>query len=153
MPLTRQEIIDFASRYVAPEQIGDFPFDGDIFCLLDRKLIEGKVLKEEEGWQFRGYGVCSGYSLDSEVKPAGKWLWMHFVSLAVFPPAPQTMRLQPPHVVRGRFQDPSRTREYRIIKVDLKKENPAAVKGVSPKDITQEELLKARIVPFRKRKS
>jgi hypothetical protein len=153
MALSRQEIIDYASRYVAPEQIGDFPFDGDIFCLLDRKLIEGKVLKEEEGWQFKGYGVCSGYSLDSETKPAGKWLWMHFVSFTTFPPSPQTIKLQPPHVVKGRFHDPARTREFRIIKVDMKKENQGAGKDISPKEIPQEELIKARIVPFRKKKS
>jgi hypothetical protein len=150
--LSRQEIIDYASRYVVPEQIGDFPFDGDIFCLLDRKLIEGKALKEEEGWQFKGYGICSGYSLDSEAMPAGKWLWMHFVSLTTFPPSPQTIKLQPPHVVKGRFHDPDRTREFRIIKVDMKKESHGAGKDISPKEMPQDELIKARIVPFRKKR-
>jgi hypothetical protein len=147
MSLTKQEIIDYASRYVAREAITDFPFDGDLFCLLGRKLVEGKELKEEEGWSFEGYANCTGYTLDSDAKQAGKWLWMHFMSLATFPPSPQTIKLQPPHVVKGRFHDPSRTREYRIIKVDLKK-SPLT----SDDKIPSLDLVKGKIVPFRKKK-
>jgi hypothetical protein len=151
MALTRQEIIEYASRYVAPEQVGDFPFEGDLFCLLDRKLIEGKELKDEEGWRFQGYGICSGYAIDGAAKPAGKWLWMHFVSLTAFPPSPQTIKLQPPHVVRGRFHDPSRTREFRILKVDLKKGSTISEKGIHQEAVPRKDPVKGKIVPFRRK--
>jgi hypothetical protein len=147
MSLTRQEIIDYASRYMAPDAGVDFPFDGDLFCLFGRELIEGKELKEEEGWGFQGYGICSGYTVDTAAKPAGKWLWMHFLSLTIFPPSPQVFKLQPPHVVKGRFQDPSHTREFRIIKVGMKKSGHAA-----EKDIPAPDPVKGKIVPFRKKK-
>jgi hypothetical protein len=78
---------------------------------------------------------------------------MHFVSLSTFPPSPQTIKLQPPHVIKGRFHDPARTREFRIIKVDMKKENQSAGKDVSLKEMPQEESIKGKIVPFRKKKS
>ena len=147
MSLTRQEIIDYASRYVTLAESNDFPFDGDLFCLLGRKLSENKAVKEEEGWGIQGYGICSGYTLDNEGKPPGKWLWMHFVSLATFPPSPQTIKLQPPHVVKGRFHDPSRTREFRIIKVDVKKSSQ-----IREKDIPAADPAKGRIIPFRKKR-
>ncbi len=117
MTLSRQEILDYAARYVSPEAITEFPFNGDLFCLLDRKLPDGKILAEEEGWVFHGYGICSGYLLDDQAKPAGKWLWMHFMSLSIFPPTPQVLKLQPPHVVKGRFFSPDRSVEFRILKV------------------------------------
>jgi hypothetical protein len=153
MSLTKQEIIDYASRYVAPEAITDFPFNGDLFCLLGRKLVEGRELKEEEGWSFEGYANCTGYTLDGDAKPAGKRLWMHFMSLATFPPSPQTIKLQPPHVVKGRFYDPSRTREFRIIKIDLKKEKVTAEKENSSMESPEKNPARGKIVPFRKKKS
>lgn len=153
MTLSKQEIIDFASRYITPDAVTDFPFNDDLFCLLGRKLTEGRKLKEEEGWGFQGYGICSGYTLDGGTKPVGKWLWMHFVSLMTFPPSPQTIKLQPPHVVKGRFHDPSRTREFRIIKVDLKKERPVQESGPSQIEVLQKVPVEGKIVPFRKKKS
>ena len=146
MALSREEIIDYASRYVAAEAITDFPHDGDFFCLLCRELPEGKVLAEEEGWVFQGYGICSGYLLDDEAKPPGKWLWMHFLSLAVFPPAPQVFKLQPPHVVKGRFQDPARTREFRLVKMNFNKTDGKRQEKVSQGG------KEGNVVPFRKKK-
>lgn len=166
MLLTRQEIIEYASRYVTPEETTDFPIEGDLFCLLGRDLPEGKVLAEEEGWQFQGYGICLGYTLDQDCKPEGKWLWMHFASLATFPPGAQVFKLQPPHVIRGRFQNPTRKSEFRIIKVNLKKSLHQAVTEAGgkreeaslPEDgrpgITGPESSgKSKIVQFRKKKN
>jgi len=119
MGLSRQEIIDYASRYVGPGEAVDFPHDGELFCLIARKLPEGKTLADEEGWSFQGYGICLEYALDSETNPPGKWLWMHFASLVAFPPTRQMFQLQPPHVVKGRFQNPARTEEFRFIKISL----------------------------------
>jgi hypothetical protein len=155
LALTRQEIIDYASRYVLPNEIGDFPFDGDLFCLLERELPEGKVLAEEEGWGFLGYGICAGYAIDSDSKPAGKWLWMHFASLATFPPSAQVFKLQPPHVVKGRFQDPGRSKEFRIIKVGVKKNEDSTITAGVPKDPsikTTDDPFTGKIVQFRKKK-
>jgi hypothetical protein len=126
MSLSQQEIIDYASPYVDSGEAVDFPFNGDLFCLIGRDLPEGKILAEEEGWSFQGYGVCLGYTLDQEAKPTGAWLWMHYASLAVFPPAQQVFKLQPPHVVKGRFQNPGRTNEFKIIKINLHKSSDSA---------------------------
>ena len=158
MPLTKQDIIDYASRYATPEEHTDFPMDSDLFCLLGREIPDNKVLAEEEGWQFQGYGVCLGYTLDEEAKPAGKWLWMHFASLSAFPPEAQVFKLQPPHVVKGRFFDPSRTREFRIVKVNLKKAGNVAgpqerEKKAAVKDVQDGDRTKGKIVKFRKKKA
>jgi hypothetical protein len=158
MFLSQQEIIDYASRYVASDEMGDFPGEGDLFCLIGRDLPEGKILAEEEGWAFQGYGICLGYTLDQEAKPVGKWLWMHFASLTVFPPAEQVFKLQPPHVVKGRFQNPGRTKEFRIIKVKLN-QSSAQAEGRSGKDVALDHEFsvpldtKGKIVKFRRRKT
>jgi hypothetical protein len=117
MGLAREEITNLALRYIAAEEIGDFPFEGDLFCLLIRQLPADRVLPEAEGWAFNGYGICTGYAYDDDVKPHGKWLWMHFASLAAFPPVAQVLKLQPPQVVKGRFHSADRTHEIRIVKV------------------------------------
>jgi hypothetical protein len=117
--IPKNEIIDLALRYVSADEIADFPFDGDIFCMLSRELPPDRIVPEEEGWTFNGYGICTGYTFDEDAKPHGKWLWMHFASLALFPPVAQTLKLQPPHVVKGRFQSADRTHEIRIVKVSL----------------------------------
>lgn len=117
--LSKNEIIDLALRYISPEEITDFPYNSDLFCLLIRTLPENRILNDEEGWAFNGYGVCTGYSFDEKVKPPGKWLWMHFASLATFPPVAQVLKLQPPHVIKGRFQSVDRTHEIRIVKVAI----------------------------------
>jgi len=158
MPLSKQDIIDYASRYAEPDAHTDFPMDNDLFCLLGRELPDNKVLAEEEGWLFQGYGVCLGYALDEDAKPAGKWLWMHFASLSAFPPAAQVFKLQPPHVVKGRFFDPARAREFRIVKVSLKKAGAGAEKDppVSPdkaKDGLTGSAAKGKIIKFRKKGS
>ena len=175
MALSRQEIIDYASRYVEPGAITDFPHDGDLFCLLGRELTEGKPLAEEEGWVFQGYGVCSGYLPDEEAKPAGKWLWMHFLSLGSFPPSPQVLKLQPPHVVKGRFHDPTRTKEFRILKVHFtRSEAPASARSARSANSKDSEavpvvppqhakanksrrktsaIMQENVVPFRKKKT
>lgn len=158
MPLTKHEIIDYASRYATPHEHIDFPMDSDLFCLLGREIPDNKVLTEEEGWQFQGYGVCLGYTLDEEAKSAGKWLWMHFASLSAFPPTAQVFKLQPPHVVKGRFFDPSRTREFRIVKVNLKKAGSVVgsepqKKGIPEKGAQDTDGTKGKIIKFRKKKS
>jgi hypothetical protein len=115
--LSRQEIIDLASRYTSPEEIVDFPHNSDFFCLLQRVLPDNAVLADDKGWAFAGYGICTGYVIDETEIPAGKWLWMRFVSLAAFPPVSQTLKLQPPHVAKGRFQSSDRKIEFCILKI------------------------------------
>jgi hypothetical protein len=119
MNLSREELIDFALRYISQGEVADFPFDGDLYCILERDLTPDKILKDDEGWRFGGYNICKGYTLDDEAKPAGKWVWLKFVSLSAFPPTESFLKLQPPHVVKGVFQDPSRSHEYRLVKIDL----------------------------------
>ena len=115
--LTREKIIDLALRYISKDEVTDFPEEGDLFCFLERNLSENKVLKDSEGWTFAGYGICKGYDYDHESKPKGKWLWFYFTSLNTFPPTQQTFKLQPPHIVRGIFQNSQRSGEVKIIKI------------------------------------
>jgi hypothetical protein len=119
MPINREEILEYASRYVTEQEVRPFPMDGELFCLLERQLPTDRVLAEDEGWRFGGYGICLGYDLDHEEKPLGKWIWFNFVSLAGFPPAIQTLKLQPPHIARGSFQNQDRTAETRILALPL----------------------------------
>ena len=118
MSLSREEVLDLALRYITPDEAGDFPIKDDLFCFLQRELPDNRVLEEQEGWAFSGYGICKGYMHDDDSKPRGKWLWFTFLSLETFPPSVQNIRLQPPHVVKGRFQTPARDGEIRIIKID-----------------------------------
>jgi hypothetical protein len=118
--LSKQEIIDLASRYTAPEEIVDFPGTGDLFCMMQRSATETSPQGDDEGWKFAGYGICTGYTIDDSEVPAGKWLWMRFTSLAVFPPLSQALKLQPPHVAKGRFQSQDRGTDFRIMKISSK---------------------------------
>ncbi|MCK7516155.1 MAG: hypothetical protein MZV70_77380 [Desulfobacterales bacterium] len=130
----------YASRYVSPEEIVDFAHDNELFCILGRELPEGKMIADQEEWAFEEYGICLGYLLDDESKPAGKWLWMHFASLASFPPVRKVFKLQPPHVLKGQFQDPGRVREFRIVKVTVRQTGDSgAGKNVTPPPLHQKE--------------
>lgn len=158
MGLSRDEIRDLASRYITESEMTDFPFEGDVFSLLVRDVPDDKVLKDDDGWAFAGYGLCIGYVFDYEAKPRGKWLWMHFAGLTTFPPLPQSFKLQPPHVVKGRFSNPERTKEYRIVKIDLKNalnkiEEPVSDSENIPTGPTQEpsKATETKIIQFRKK--
>ena len=162
MELSRKEIVDLASRYISAEESLDFPYNGDLFCLLIRAVPTDRVLAEEEGWSFNGYGVCLNYTYDEESRPRGKWLWMHFASLSSFPPVAQVLKLQPPHILKGRFQSIDRTHEIRILKVavvgnnathDLpaKKTSPSVKQKKVPADTTGKQA--ENIVAFRKKKT
>jgi hypothetical protein len=117
MGLSRNEIIDYALRYIGQDEVTDFPCDGELFCFLEREVMPGKVQKDDAGWTFAGYQVLIEYTLDEDGRPMGKWLWMHFLSLTTFPPQTNAIKLQPPHIVKGQFQNSDRTRDIRMIKV------------------------------------
>ena len=159
MGLSREELINLASRYTTLDQAVDFPFDGDIFCILMRPVPENPDTKEEDGWIFNGYGVCIGYTMDEEAKPMGKWLWMHFASLNTFPPVSQVLKLQPPHIIKGRFQNATRTQDVKIIKMGTANMLGAPDKSSQSKEITEavaagkESFPEGKIVQFRKKKT
>lgn len=134
MPLSRDEIMEYAARYISDSEQTDFVFNGDLFGFLVRELPENKVLKDDEGWKFAGYGICISYDLDLEAKPAGKWLWMKFYDLTKFPPQTEYLKLQPPHVVNGGFQHPARTMETKMIPVRAEIESPAPSKTTEVPD-------------------
>lgn len=119
MSLTREELIEYAERYVPDCADAMFPMNGDPFCILERETGEDPALKDDEGWSFSSYGICISYEIDPEAKPPGKWILFNFLSLATFPPNLQTIKLQPPHIVQGLFHNPPRTSQTRIIPVPL----------------------------------
>ncbi len=129
MGLSRQEIIDHARRYIGDSEMTDFVHEGEVFCFVERQLGDKQAGKEEE-WRFGGYGVCLGYTLDEESRPAGKWLWFSYASLNTFPPARQSLKLQPPHIVRGIFQNAGRTTETRILKLSAEGMEPGNAPAV-----------------------
>ena len=100
--MEKQEILDLASRYVSVEK-ADFPMDGELFYFRIRELPENKILKEDEGWKFSGYGQILEYVIDTESKPAGKWVFMFYLDLTQFPLKENSLRLQPPHIADGVF--------------------------------------------------
>jgi hypothetical protein len=113
--LSREQILEYAGRYINTKK-ADFPMEGDLFYFLNRRTVPNKVLKENEGWQFAGYALCRGYSLDEDSKPAGKWIFMYYLDLARFPLVEQALKVQPPHVALGQFQTPDRQLEIRMSK-------------------------------------
>ena len=118
MPLKKEDITELALRYIEQDEIIDFPGEGDIFCIFERQVPVDRQLEENEGWGFAGYNLCRGYEFDRGTKPEGKWLLMDVISLTTFPPHRNQLRLQPPHVAKGRFQSPGRDREFRIVRID-----------------------------------
>lgn len=113
--MKREEIIEYASRYIDREDMVDFPNEGEIFAFLHRELPDNKILKDDEGWTFGGYGQLIEYELDMNAKPVGKWIDVHYLSLITFPPEERTIRLQPPHIVLGKFKDPTLTIETQMV--------------------------------------
>lgn len=155
MGLSKEEILDLASRYTSPNEVIDFPFEGDLFCLLSRSISQSQPTSEEQDWSFNGYGICIGYTIDEEAKPRGKWLWMHFASLVTFPPVTQVLKLQPPHVVKGSFHSADRSSEIRIIKISTGNALNALEKKLEPPKeevVSQEVADDKKIVKFRKKK-
>lgn len=114
MSLSKEQIRYYARRYVNDDEMVRFPKPGDLFSLLKREIPNDRVLGDRDGWEFECYGILLEYELDTEAKPLGKWIFMNYATLGRYPPWPLTFRLQPPHIVRGRFPDDSRTEEYKI---------------------------------------
>lgn len=152
MSLTKQEIVDLALRYISEDEIVEFPMDDDLFCIMGREIPEDKVLKDNEGWHFTGYGICKGYDYDYESKPQGKWLWFYFVSLNTFPPTKQCLKLQPPHIARGRFENADRSGEMKIVRIpDYFQEIGAEYKNEHQETTDQDS--NDNIIPFHRKKS
>ncbi len=61
-------------------------------------------------------------------------------------PRPQIFKLQPPYVAKRRFQDPGSSREYRILKVSLKKNDTG-----TGKETALEPTSAGKIIQFRKK--
>jgi hypothetical protein len=118
MSLTREQILEYAQRYVPDATGTDFPFNRDLFCFFERSSEYRDLANSTARWKFGGYAICLKYTLDEDTKPEGKWLWLHFVSLSTFPPARQVLKLQPPHVVLGEFQSSDRSMDIRIVRMD-----------------------------------
>ena len=122
--MTREEITEYALRYISQDEVTEFPMDGDLFCFVERPSEPGILKKDDEGWHFGSYGVCTGYVIDEDARPLGKWIWMNYLGLNAFPPEPQVIKLQPPHVVKGQFQNADRTHEIRILRIPALKGIP-----------------------------
>lgn len=122
MKLTREEIIDLALRYINKNELVDFPFTGDLFNFFMRTLNSDPDPEQATPWHFTGYGLCLGYEKDLHTKPEGKWLSFSFLSLDTYPPPEQTLKLQPPHIARGLFQNQGRTHEIKIQKINILKD-------------------------------
>ena len=115
--MTKDEITELALRYIENSEIIDFPEKNDLFCFLLRDLPTNRILAEEEGWNFGGYALCTGYEKDHETKPPGKWIWFNYLSLNTFPPKQEVTKLQPPHIAKGFYSSPDRETQIRIVKI------------------------------------
>ena len=143
MQISSEDIIEWASRYIAVEGCR-FPENNDLFIFLSRQVPENKVLKDGENWQFSGYGICAGYQADETAKPQGKWIYMDYYDLTTYPPQLRSLRLQPPHVALGKFFSQDRSLEIKMVKWE-RPEIPALELG------EEEEPKTDNIVAFRRR--
>lgn len=155
MGLSKEEIINLASRYIDKADMVDFPHENDVFALMVRpKVPDSTPLK---GLTFVGYCICKEYIYDETAKPLGKWLFMHYVSLSNYPPIAEVLRLQPPHVTTGEFDNTDRTVTFCFIKVTAK--DTASISFYDNSDEAlqeepiQEEVVKEKIVKFRTKSS
>jgi len=119
MPMSRKDIVDYATRYISVEEVTDFPMENDLFVFMVRPSDPARSPTDDTGWAFGGYGICLGHELDEEAKPIGKWVWTRFAGLLAYPPIVQTLKLQPPHVATGRFHTADRSQEVRMVKTSV----------------------------------
>jgi hypothetical protein len=155
MSLSRKEIIDYSLRYIPEQELVEFPHDGELFSFLQRDVAPDKARKDDEGWSFAGYGICLNYELDTEEKPAGKWIWFSFILLDTFPPKHSVMKLQPPHIAKGQFQNATRTAEIKILKIPLPTKATDAYapkKSMSGKNVSGVSSAKLIQFPAKKKK-
>jgi hypothetical protein len=118
MQLQKEDVIQYASRYIDRSDMKEFAGPGELFAMFQREKDPARAPDDDSGWEFMGYGYCRGYILDEQAKPRGKWLWMEHLFLGVYPPLRQSLRLQPPHVVLGRFSSADRSRDVLLEKVE-----------------------------------
>lgn len=112
--LSPEDILDYAARYI-DVSAADLIRPGELFAQFMRILDPKRVYKDEEKWQLIGYGLCSGYLADDTERPIGKWVFFEYWDLTHYPPQKITTRLQPPHIVLGKFQSFDRSTEFRMI--------------------------------------
>lgn len=101
--LSQEQIEELAARHVPIPKERTFPMQGEVFARLVRDVPSDRILKNEEGWMFAGYGQCLGYTVNEEAKPMGRSLWWWYWDLTTFPAQKVSFKLQPPQVVKGIF--------------------------------------------------
>lgn len=110
----REKIIELAiSVGEDPSKFIDFPSKEEVFVLLSTPIGV-----KDSPIVFNGYYRCDGYEIDYDYKPAGKWITMYQTNLSIYPPVKNHLRLQPHHIVLGRFQNQDRTVQFSILKID-----------------------------------
>lgn len=147
--LSKDEIINYASRYVNPGEEIDFPMEGDVFVLFIKKSAD-------QQYSFSGYFVCEGYRLNHESKCEGSWLIMDFYSLSTAPPRKGIFHLQSPHVVKGKWDSADRSENFKMLKFDAVKNIPEELNQMGEQvQETKEEQVKddsnCKILKFRKK--
>lgn len=109
-----EEILDLALRYIDESECGVIARPNELFALFVRPIASaGKTAGD---WIFVCYGLVLDYFVNLE-KPRGKWITLKYISFDSFPPKPSSIRLQPPHIAKGYFQNFDRTSEMKIVAV------------------------------------
>jgi hypothetical protein len=108
--------LDLASRYISPNEAIDFPFEGDLFCLLSHSISQDQPASRRK----------VGYLTDMEsvsVTPSmkkqnpGKMALDAFCQSGCIPSGNPGVKTSTSHVVKGYFQSADRSHEIRIIKI------------------------------------
>lgn len=128
MNISKKEIIELALKYITRNEIILFPDQGDFFALCYKSLSE-----LNKGYNLLFYGLCLNYSVDEMEKPYGKWITMEFLNFGSFPPHREILKLQPPHIATGKFQNPERTMELYIIKIPIRGQLNNIEEKIEPK--------------------
>ena len=108
-----EEIRELALRYIDKSECCEIARPNELFALFIRQLPPDK--KNGDEWFFICYGMLLDYTTDRNEKPFGKWITMKYISFDSFPPRPASIRLQPPHIAKGYFQNFDRTSETKIV--------------------------------------
>ena len=128
-----EEIRELALMYIQEDECGVIVDRKDAFALLVRPISA----KKKNEWRLVCYGMLSDYTIDADEKPYGKWVNMKYYSFDSFPPRAASIRLQPPHIAKGYFQNFNRTSETKIVAIrdfveDNSNENEAQILQFPP---------------------
>jgi hypothetical protein len=108
-----EKILELALMYINESELTALVRPQNLFALFSRSIS----VKKNEDWCFDGYGLLVDYTINNAEKPIGKWINVKYIYLNTFPPQAICIRLQPPHIAKGYYQNFDRTCEFKSVAI------------------------------------